>query len=31
MLHHGNALALASLLIREFLAKNETTVVPQPP
>jgi hypothetical protein len=25
------ALAHASLLIREFLVKNETTVVPQPP
>jgi len=31
MLHHDNAPAHASLLIREFLAKNETTVVPQPP
>jgi transposase len=31
MLHHGNAPAYASLLIREFLAKNEATVVPQPP
>jgi transposase len=31
MLRHDNALAHASLLIREFLAKNETTVVPQPP
>jgi len=31
MLHHDNALAHASLIIREFLAKNETTVVPQPP
>jgi transposase len=30
MLHHDNLLAHASLLIREFLAKNETTVVPQP-
>ena len=27
MLHHGNA----SLLIREFLTKHETTVVTQPP
>jgi histone-lysine N-methyltransferase SETMAR len=31
MLLHGNAPAHASLLIREFLAKNETTVEPQPP
>jgi transposase len=30
MLHHDNAPAHASL-IREILAKNETTVVPQPP
>jgi len=31
MLHHGNAPARASLLIREFLTKHETAVVPQPP
>jgi hypothetical protein len=31
MLHHDNAPAHTSLLIREFLAKHETTVVPQPP
>jgi len=31
MLHHDNAPAHASLLIREFLAKQETIVVPQPP
>jgi transposase len=31
MLHHDNAPAHASSLIREFLAKNEITVVPQPP
>jgi transposase len=31
MLHHDIAPAHASSLIREFLAKNETTVVPQPP
>jgi transposase len=31
MLHHDNATAHASLLTREFFAKNETTVVPQPP
>jgi transposase len=31
MLCHDKAPAHASLLIREFLAKNETTVVPQPP
>jgi transposase len=30
MLHHDNAPAHASLLIREFLAKQETIVVPQP-
>ena len=30
-LHHDNAPAHASLLIREFLAKQETIVVPQPP
>jgi transposase len=31
MLHHDNAPERASLLICEFLAENETTVVPQPP
>ena len=31
MLHHDNAPAHASLLMREFLMKRETTVVPQPP
>ena len=31
LLHHDNAPAHASLLIREFLTKHETTVVPQPP
>ena len=31
MLHHDNAPAHASFLIREFLTKHETTVVPQPP
>ena len=31
MLHHNNAPAHASLLIREFLAKHETSVVPQAP
>jgi len=31
MLHHDNAPAHASLLIREFLAKQETIFVPQPP
>jgi len=31
MLHHDNAPAHASLLIREFLRKHETTVVPQAP
>jgi len=31
MLHHDNAPAHASLLIREFLAKQDTIVVPQPP
>ena len=30
MLHHDNAAAHASLLIREFLTKHETTVGPQP-
>jgi hypothetical protein len=31
MLHHSNALAHASLLIRSFLAKRQTFVVPHPP
>ena len=31
MLHHDNAPAHASLLIREFLAKQDAIVVPQPP
>jgi len=31
MLHHDNAPAHALLLIHEFLAKQETIVVPQPP
>jgi transposase len=31
MLHHDNAPPHASLLIREFLVKQETIVVPQPP
>jgi hypothetical protein len=31
MLHHDNEPAQTSLLIREFLAKHETTLVPQPP
>ena len=31
MLHYDNAPAHASLLIREFLTKHETTVVPQTP
>jgi transposase len=31
MLHHDIAPAHASSLIREFLTKNEITVVPQPP
>ena len=31
MLHHDNASANASLIIREFLTKPDTTVVPQPP
>jgi transposase len=31
MLHHDNAPPHTSLLIREFLAKQETIVVPQPP
>jgi len=31
VLHHDNAPAHSSFLVRNFLAKNETTVVPQPP
>jgi transposase len=31
MLHHDNAPPHTSLLIREFMAKQETIVVPQPP
>jgi len=31
MLHHDNAPAHASLLIREFFTKHEMTVVPEPP
>ena len=31
LLQHDNALAHASLRIREFLTKHGTTVVPQPP
>jgi transposase len=31
MLHHDNEPVHVSLLIHEFLAKNETTVVAQPP
>jgi transposase len=31
VLHHDNAPAHSSLLVRNFLAKNEMTVVPQPP
>jgi transposase len=31
MLHHNNAPAHTSLLILEFLVKNETTIIPQPP
>jgi transposase len=31
MLYHDNAPAHTALLIREFLAKHETTLVPQPP
>jgi transposase len=29
--HHDNAPAHSWFLVRNFLAKNETTVVPQPP
>jgi len=31
MLHHDNAPAQASLLIRSYLAKHQTSVVPHPP
>ena len=31
MLHHDNALAHASLFIRSYLAKHQTSVVPHPP
>jgi len=31
MLHHDNALAHASFLIRSHLAKHQTSVVPHPP
>jgi len=31
VLHHDNAPAHSSFLVRNFLAKNEMTVVPQPP
>ena len=31
MLHHDNAPAHASLLIRSYLAKHQTSVVPHPP
>jgi transposase len=31
ILHHDNAPAHTSLLIRDFLAQHETTVLPQPP
>jgi hypothetical protein len=30
-LHHDNAPAHTSLFVRKFLAKQETTVIPQPP
>jgi len=30
-LHHDNAPANSSFLVRNFLATNETTVIPQPP
>jgi hypothetical protein len=30
VLHHDNAPAHSSLLVHNFLAKNKTTVVPQP-
>ena len=31
ILYHDNALALATMLVREFLAKNKTVIMPQPP
>jgi len=31
VLHHDNAPAYSSFLVRNFLVKNEKTVVPQPP
>jgi len=31
MLHHDNAPAHASLLIRSYLAKHQTSIVPHPP
>jgi len=31
VLHHDNATAHSSFLVGNFLVKNETTVVPQPP
>ena len=31
LLHHDNAPAHSSLLVRDFLAKNNTTIMPQPP
>jgi transposase len=31
VLHHNNAQARSSFLVRNFLAKNEMTIVPQPP
>jgi len=31
MLHHDNAPAHASLLIRSYLSKHQTSVVPHPP
>ena len=31
LLHHDNAPPHTSLLVREFLAKNKTIMLPQPP
>jgi transposase len=31
VLHHNNAQANSSFLVRNFLVRNRTTVVPQPP
>ena len=31
LLHHDNAPAHSSLLVRNFLAKNNTVIMPQPP